>query len=65
MPQGVSYVQISVVYIRNIMPGDMAVPSRRYWPYRGGAMCYSLECLEWGFSEVRYPFVTNVSKYAI
>jgi hypothetical protein len=37
-PQGVSYVQVSVVYIRNIIPIGTRLPRRRSWPYRGGAM---------------------------
>jgi hypothetical protein len=41
------------LYIRNIIPGDMGIPFWNTWPYRGGAMRYSPECVEWGFSEVR------------
>jgi hypothetical protein len=38
MPQGVSYVQISVVYIRNIIPTRIRLPRRRSWAVWGGAM---------------------------
>jgi hypothetical protein len=37
-PQGVSYVQISVVYIRNTMPAGAPLPRRRSWVRWGGAM---------------------------
>src|SRR5688572_24791201 len=38
MLQDVSYVQISVVYIRNLMPNGMIIPSSASLVYRGGAM---------------------------
>jgi hypothetical protein len=53
MRQGVSYVQISVVYIRNTLPDDMSVPSSASLAYQGGAKRYSLKCVEGEFSEVR------------
>ena len=46
------------LYIRNIMPDDMGIPSSASLAYRGGAMRYSPNVGEWGFSEVRYPQAT-------
>src|SRR5829696_8994118 len=44
MQQGVSYVQISGlgVYMRNIIPDDVSIPSSASLPYRGGAMGFPL-----------------------
>jgi hypothetical protein len=38
MPQGVSYVQISVVYIRTTIPAGAPLPRRRSWADWTGAM---------------------------
>jgi hypothetical protein len=41
------------LYIRNIIPDDMGIPSPAVLAERGVAMCYSPEFVEWDFSEVR------------
>jgi hypothetical protein len=38
MPQGVSYVEVSVLYIRNTIPDDVSIPSSAFLAYRGEAM---------------------------
>jgi hypothetical protein len=43
MPEGVSYVQISVVYIRNIIPDGMAVPSPASLALSGRGLTFLLE----------------------
>src|SRR5215211_8708864 len=50
MLQGVSYVQIALVYIRNIIPAEAPLPRRRSWAVWDGAMP-NFACTE--FSEVR------------
>src|SRR5215213_430572 len=38
LPRGVSYVQLSLVYIRNIIPIGVRLPCRRSWP-TGPGLC--------------------------
>jgi hypothetical protein len=53
MLQGVSYVQNSAVYIRNLIPGRMSIPSPASLAYRGGAKRLVSNDVEEEFSEVQ------------
>jgi hypothetical protein len=41
---------------RRIIPDDVSIPSSAVLAYRGGAMRYSPEFVEWAFSEVKLRF---------
>jgi len=41
------------LYIRNINPMEISILFAACGLDQGGAMRYSSECVEWGFSEVR------------
>jgi hypothetical protein len=66
LQQGVSYVKVSAVYIRNIMSLRGPLPRRRSWPYRGwpdAGFHAGANFALWGFCEVRIHGVLRSSFY--
>jgi hypothetical protein len=60
MQQGASYVQISVVYIRNLMPDDRAIPSLASPGLIGAGLCgFSKRALAGLFHELVAAEVTE------
>jgi hypothetical protein len=59
---------LPILYIRNIIPGDMSISLLEHLALSGWGYTdfhASMNFAFWAFSEVRSPFVTNVSKYAV